>query len=153
VLRGNLEKLINRLSPRKKVIISPELMTQLCQSFVWPTKGTVTIHFGSPIEQSSWSWSGIIISAPENQEIRAVSAGKVVYADWFTGYGLLLIIDHGSGYMSLYGHNNAFRKKLGAEVKAGEVVATVGKSGCEEPELYFAIRYNGQPINPERWCR
>ena len=153
--KGGLEKLITRLSRvslRKTASISPKLMGQLCRSFVWPTKGSITIHFGSPIEQSSWSWSGIIIAAPEKQGIHAISSGRVVYADWFTGYGLLLIIDHGSGYMSLYGHNSNFRKKLNDQVEAGEIVAFVGKSGCEEPGLYFAIRYNGRPVNPEKWC-
>ncbi|CAL7960464.1 murein hydrolase activator [Gammaproteobacteria bacterium] len=154
--KRGLEKLIERLSrlgPSKTVIISPELMVQLCRHFVWPTKGEVIIHFGSPIEQSYWSWSGIIIAAPENQGIHAISSGRVVYADWFTGYGLLLIIDHGSGYMSLYGHNKGFRKKLGDHVETGEMVAVVGKSGSEEFGLYFAIRYNGRPVNPEHWCR
>ena len=151
--KRNLEKLITSLSSRKIVNISPELMTQLCHDFVWPTKGTIAIHFGSPIAQSSWSWSGIIIAAPEGQEVRAVSSGKVVYADWFNGYGLLLIVDHGNGYMSLYGYNNDFRKKLYDEVAAGEVVAIVGKSDYEKSGLYFAIRYNSEPVNPERWCQ
>jgi len=154
--KRGLEKLIarlNRLGPSKTVSISPQLMAQLCRHFVWPTKGEVTIHFGSPIEQSSWSWSGIIIAAHENQGIHAISSGRVVYADWFTGYGLLLIIDHGSGYMSLYGHNSSFRKKLNDHVETGEIVAAVGKSGSEESGLYFAIRYNGRPVNPEHWCR
>lgn len=153
--KRGLEKLIaqlSRLSPRKTVTISPRLMAQLCRHFVWPTKGAIKIHFGSPIEQSSWSWSGIVIVAPENQGVRAISPGRVVYADWFTGYGLLLIIDHGSGYMSLYGHNKGFRKKLNDQVEAGEVVALVGKSGSEDSGLYFAIRYNGKPVDPERWC-
>lgn len=144
---------LSQTDTHKTVAISPKFMEQLCKHFVWPTKGAITIHFGSPIEQSSWSWSGIIIAAPENQGIQAVSSGRVVYADWFTGYGLLLIIDHGSGYMSLYGHNSSFRKKLSDYVEAGEIVATVGRSGSEEPGLYFAIRYNGRPVNPERWCR
>lgn len=157
--KSNLEKLIirlNRLSiagERKTVVISPKLMLRLCRNFVWPTKGVITTHFGSPIEQSSWSWSGIIITAPKNQAIRAISSGTVVYAAWFAGYGLLLIIDHGSGYMSLYGHNNSLRKKINDQVKAGEVVAAVGKSGREDPGLYFSIRYNGKPVNPEGWCR
>ena len=153
--KRNLERLIDRLSrtsPRQKIAISPKVMAQLCQKFVWPTKGTIAVHFGSPIEQSSWSWSGIIVLAPEKQGVRAISSGKVVYADWFAGYGLLLIIDHGSGYMSLYGHNHGFCKKLNDRVEAGEVVATVGKSGNDQSGLYFAIRYNGKPVNPEQWC-
>jgi septal ring factor EnvC (AmiA/AmiB activator) len=151
--KKNLEKLVIRLSPHKALAISSELMTRLCSNFVWPTKGVITTHFGSPVEQSSWSWSGVIISAPENQGVRAISSGKIVYADWFTGYGLLLIIDHGSGYMSLYGHNNDFRKGLNDKVEAGEIVSTVGRSGREDPGLYFAIRYNSKPVNPEKWCK
>ena len=152
--KRNLEKLVSSLSTRKTVgSISAELMTQLCRDFVWPTAGMVIVHFGSPIEQSSWSWSGIIIAAPENQEVRAVAAGEVVYADWFNGYGLLLIVDHGSGYMSLYGYNNDLRKKIYDKVGVGEVIATVGKSDYEKSGLYFAIRYNSKPINPERWCQ
>jgi murein hydrolase activator len=151
--KKNLEKLINRLTPQKGVAISSELMARLCSNFVWPTKGAINTHFGSSIENSSWTWSGIVISAPENQAVRAISSGKVVYADWFTGYGLLLIIDHGSGYMSLYGHNNDFHKALNDTVKAGEVVSTVGSSGREDTGLYFAVRYNGKPVNPETWCK
>ena len=151
--KRNLEKLVSSLSTRKTVGISSELMTQLCRDFAWPTAGTVVVHFGSPIEQSSWSWSGIIIAAPENQEVRAVAAGEVVYADWFNGYGLLLIIDHGSGYMSLYGYNSDLRKKLHDVVSGGEVIATVGTSDYEKSGLYFAIRYNGKSVNPERWCQ
>lgn len=152
IAKRNLERLVNTLTPRKYAM-SSELKARFCRNFVWPTKGEITTHFGSPIEQSSWKWGGVIISAAIDQEIRAISRGKVVYADWLTGYGLLLIIDHGSGYMSLYGHNSSFRKKVNAVVEAGDVVATVGKSGSEEPELYFAIRYNGKPMDPERWCR
>jgi murein hydrolase activator len=151
--KKNLEKLIEHLVPIKEEVITTRLMAQLCQNFIWPTKGDVIIHFGSPIEQSSWSWSGIIIAAPQNQTVRAVSSGKVVYAGWFTGYGLLLIIDHGSGYMSLYGHNDRFSKKVDDKVEAGEIIAFVGKSDGEEPGLYFAIRYNGKPVNPEKWCK
>ncbi|EKE01483.1 MAG: non-proteolytic protein, peptidase family M23 [uncultured bacterium] len=156
--KSNLEKLISRLAAvpvqhKAAVKISYRLMAQLCRVFVWPTKGTITTHFGSSIEQSSWTWSGVIISAPENQAVRAISSGRVVYANWFTGYGLLLIIDHGSGYMSLYGYNNSFRKKVNDRVEAGEIVSVVGKNGYEESGLYFAIRYNGKPVNPEQWCR
>ena len=153
VAKRNLERLVDTLVPRMAGAMSSESKTKVCRNFVWPTKGRIITHFGSPIEQSSWKWNGVVISATENQDIYAISPGKVVYADWLAGYGLLLIIDHGSGYMSLYGHNSSFRKRLNASVEAGEVVAAVGKSGCEEPELYFAIRYNGKPIDPEKWCR
>lgn len=154
--KKNLEELIARLSVsgmHKAIALSPSLITKLCQDFVWPTTGKVAVHFGSPIEQSSWSWNGIIIAAPEDQIIKAISSGTVVYADWLSGYGLLLIIDHGNGYMSLYGYNNNFRKKLHDRVIAGEIIATVGKSSREESGLYFSVRYNGKPVNPEKWCK
>ncbi len=150
--KQNLERLVGVLT-QHKFTMSSGLKAKFCQDFVWPTAGTITTHFGSPIEQSSWKWSGVIIRAAMKQEVRAASAGKVVYADWLTGYGLLLIIDHGSGYMSLYGYNSSFRKKLNDLVAAGEVVATVGKSDSENYALYFAIRYNGKPIDPAGWCR
>lgn len=153
IAKRNLERLVDSLTPHKFAAMSPGIRTRLCKNFVWPTKGMIVTHFGSSIGESSWKWGGIIIKAPLNQEVRAISSGNVVYADWLTGYGQLLIIDHENGYMSLYGHNNSFRKRLNARVGAGEVIATVGKSGSEEPELYFAIRYNGKPIDPERWCR
>jgi murein hydrolase activator len=158
--KKNLEKLIAKLSQtsfspahKKTAAISSALMTRLCKNFVWPTKGPITIHFGSPIEQSSWSWNGIIIAAPANQEIRAISSGQVAYSGWFNGYGMLLIIDHGSGYMSLYGNIGSSHKKNSDIVKAGEVIATTGKIDNENPGFYFSIRYNGRPVNPEAWCK
>ncbi|MBU0743837.1 MAG: peptidoglycan DD-metalloendopeptidase family protein [Gammaproteobacteria bacterium] len=153
IAKKNLEKLVNALNPHKFAAMSSGVRTRLCQNFVWPTKGVIVTRFGSSIEQSSWKWSGIFIRAPENQEVRAISSGSIVYADFLAGYGLLLIIDHGNGYMSLYGHNNRFLKQINAKVVAGDVISTVGKNGGEEAELYFAIRYNGKPIDPQKWCR
>lgn len=151
--KKNLEQLIDRLTLSKGMAMSHSQKNRFCQNFVWPTKGEVVIRFGSAIEDSSWRWNGLIISAPEGQDVRAISSGRVIYANWLSGYGLLLIIDHGNGYMSLYGHNNKIHKKINAKVAAGEVVACVGKTGCEESRLYFAIRHNGKPIDPEKWCQ
>ena len=151
--KRNLERLVNSLTPYAPVVMSPRLKAQFCRNFIWPTKGVIAIHFGSSIEQSSWRWNGVVIDARRGQEVYAVSGGRVVYADLLTGYGLLLIIDHGSGYMSLYGYNRNFHKKLNAVVGAGEVIASVGDNGDGRPQLYFAIRYNGKPVNPEGWCR
>lgn len=153
--KKELERLIerlNRISMQSKSGQIPS-HTKICKNFVWPTKGIIKVHFGSAIEQSSWSWSGVVVKAPAGQAIRAIYAGKIVYADWFNGYGLLLIIDHGNGYMSLYGHNKGFSKKLHDRVDAGEIVAAVGSSDSQEAGLYFAIRCNGKPVNPENWCR
>jgi len=120
----------------------------------WPTQGRVQDNFGKKRETGRKLTNGVLIQADEGQEVRAVSQGRVAYADWLRGYGMLLILDHGDGYMSLYGHNQAIYKELGEWVQAGEVIATVGKSGGEnQSSLYFEIRHNGKPDNPLRWCR
>ncbi|OGT07846.1 MAG: hypothetical protein A2X78_03295 [Gammaproteobacteria bacterium GWE2_37_16] len=97
---------------------------------------------------------GVIVAAGEGQEVHAIAAGRVVFAEWLRGYGLMLIIDHGRGYMSLYGRNHSLYKKTNDTVAAGEVIATVGNSGgYEKSGLYFAMRYNGKPIDPTVWCK
>ncbi|MCL5260226.1 MAG: peptidoglycan DD-metalloendopeptidase family protein [Gammaproteobacteria bacterium] len=152
--KENLEKLIIRLSAIQKAYVPKRPPAQLCNKYIWPTKGNIDVHFGSSIQNSSWKWNGILISAPEDQEVHAIADGKIIFSEWLSGYGLLLIIDHGRGYMSLYGRNHTLYKKVGEEVNSGEAIATVGKSGgFDNPELYFAIRYNGKPVNPETWCK
>ncbi|MDR1012584.1 MAG: peptidoglycan DD-metalloendopeptidase family protein [Coxiellaceae bacterium] len=147
--KRNLEELISRIIPRTKVAAPVSSHVWSHKSFIWPTPGVIITHFGNSIEQSSWRWNGIIIRAPEGQEVRAISSGRIIYAGWLSGYGALLIIDHGNGYMSLYGYNKSCFKKLNDKVYSGEVISTVGKSDSDEPGLYFAIRYHGKPINPE----
>ncbi len=120
--------------------------------FLWPVDGPIKAAFGSP-RTRELRWKGVLIDAPEGAPVKAISAGRVVFADWLRGYGLLVIIDHGSGYMSLYGHNQSIRKEAGSQVKAGEVISTVGNSGGNvHSGLYFEIRRNGQPVDPARWC-
>jgi len=120
----------------------------------WPTKGPLLVHYGSPRKLGKLLWQGVMIGAHAGQDVRAVSYGRVAFADWLRGYGLLIIIDHGDGYMSLYGHNQSLYRETGDWVEPGEVIATVGDSGGEErPGLYFEIRKNGKPSNPVRWCR
>ena len=93
-------------------------------------------------------------TAPEGTEVHAVYHGQVVFADWLRGFGLLLIIDHGNGYMTLYGHNQSLFKEVGEWVETGEPVASVGKSGGRnEAGVYFEVRYQGHPENPSAWCR
>ncbi|OBS09399.1 murein hydrolase activator EnvC family protein [Acidihalobacter prosperus] len=121
----------------------------------WPVAGSIAARYGEPRDGSDGAlrWQGTFISAKPGTPIRAVDAGRVVFADWLRGYGLLLIIDHGKGYMTLYGHDQAIYRPVGAWVRAGEVVASVGDSGgVRSSGLYFAIRRNGRPLNPERWC-
>ncbi|MBW3527668.1 peptidoglycan DD-metalloendopeptidase family protein [Shewanella sp. NKUCC05_KAH] len=119
----------------------------------WPTKGRVSASFGSQ-RSGQVVWKGTMLSAPEGQNIRAVSGGKVIYADWLRGFGLVMVIDHGKGYMSLYGHAQTLLKSPGEMVKSGEVIALVGRSGGQsEPGLYFEIRHKGQAVDPAKYCR
>ncbi|SUI90357.1 murein hydrolase activator EnvC family protein [Shewanella morhuae] len=119
----------------------------------WPTKGRVSASFGS-LRSGQVVWKGTMLSAPEGQNIRAVSGGKVIYADWLRGFGLVMVIDHGKGYMSLYGHAQTLLRKPGDMVKTGEEIALVGRSGGQsEPGLYFEIRHKGKAVDPARYCR
>ncbi|WP_412503747.1 murein hydrolase activator EnvC family protein [Shewanella indica] len=119
----------------------------------WPTKGRIKNSFGSQ-RSGSVRWKGVMLSAPEGQSVSAVAAGKVIYADWLRGFGMVLVVDHGKGYMSLYGHAQALLKDAGDSVKAGEAVALVGRSGGQtEPGLYFEIRHKGQAVDPANYCR
>lgn len=127
---------------------------QLKGKLHWPTKGKQVARYGTPRELSGLNWQGVMIQAGEGAEVRAVSHGRVAFADWLRGYGLLLIIDHGNGYMSLYGRNQTLYKETGDWVETGEVIAAVGNTGGHERNgLYFEIRKDGKPTNPSRWCR
>ncbi|MDQ7090824.1 MAG: peptidoglycan DD-metalloendopeptidase family protein [Methylococcales bacterium] len=118
----------------------------------WPLKGKVVKKFGS--RRDDGRWDGFLISAKEGASIHAITDGQVIYADWLRGYGLLVIIDHGSGYMSLYAFNQSLNKKVGDKVKTGMVIASVGKSGGRsQAGLYFGVRFQGKSINPARWCQ
>jgi len=118
----------------------------------WPVRGRLVQKFGSP--RTEGTWDGVLINASEGMEIKAVTRGKVVYAEWLRGYGLLLIIDHGQGYMTLYAFNQSLYKRTGDSVEAGDVIASVGQSGGRsQAGLYFGIRKKGVPIDPLEWCR
>ncbi|MBT8765741.1 murein hydrolase activator EnvC family protein [Metapseudomonas boanensis] len=121
----------------------------------WPVDGRLVARFGSARGgDSRTKWDGVMIGAPAGSQVRAVHGGRVVFADWLRGAGLLVILDHGNGYLSLYGHNQRLLKNAGDVVKAGESIATVGASGGQEtPALYFAIRQQGRPTDPAQWCR
>ncbi len=127
---------------------------QLKGKLRWPVTGKVRSVFGQSRDHSNVRWNGIVINAPEGREVRAISYGRVAYADWLRGYGLLIIIDHGDGYMSLYAHNQSLTKETGDWVEAGEQIANVGTSGGQTASgLYFEVRHNGAPINPSNWCK
>lgn len=119
----------------------------------WPVSGALLAGFGGTMPDGRSS-EGLLIGAPAGATVKAVADGTVVYSEWMTGYGLLLIVDHGNGYMSLYANNDALLKDAGATVKKGDAVATVGSSGGHgRPALYFELRRGGQPVNPNTWLR
>ncbi len=117
-----------------------------------PLRGELVGRFGSPRSDSGLSWRGIFIQAPAGRDVRAVAAGRVVFADWLRGFGNLLILDHGDGFMSLYGNNEAVLGRLGDPVRSGDTVATTGSSGGNTATgLYFELRYQGKPFDPLGW--
>ncbi|ELI8279875.1 murein hydrolase activator EnvC [Yersinia enterocolitica] len=118
---------------------------------VWPVRGNVTHRFGEAL-QGELRWKGMVISAPEGSEVKAIADGRVLLADWLQGYGLVVVVEHGKGDMSLYGYNQSALVNVGAQVKAGQPIALVGTSGGQgEPSLYFEIRRQGQAVNPQPW--
>ena len=121
----------------------------------WPVDGRLLARFGeSRGDDARTKWDGVMISAGAGTQVHAVYGGRVVFADWLRGAGQLVILDHGNGYLSLYGHNQTLLKSAGDIVKAGEVISTVGNSGGQAtPALYFAIRQQGRPSDPAQWCR
>lgn len=119
----------------------------------WPLAGRIVVGFGSS-DDSGRAISGVVLAAANGAEVRAVSHGRVAYADWLKGYGLILILDHGDGYMSLYGYNESLLKDVGDWVDAGEAVATAGSSGGRpQPGLYFELRARGRPLDPRGWLK
>lgn len=120
----------------------------------WPIEGTPSNHFDRPRNEGKMRWQGVTIPAEEGTIVKAIHHGRVVYADWLRGSGLLLIIDHGDGYMSLYAHNESLLREVGEWVTVGTPISTVGNTGGEDQAaLYFEIRQNGKPTNPSNWCK
>jgi septal ring factor EnvC (AmiA/AmiB activator) len=119
-----------------------------------PVKGELMNRFGSPREEGGPNWKGVFIRAAAGAEVRAVAAGRVVFADWLRGFGNLIILDHGQGYMSLYSNNESLYKQAGDAVRTGDAVASVGNSGGQtEPGVYFELRHKSRPINPMDWVK
>ena len=118
----------------------------------WPVAGTLLQDFGQPRVGGRLKWNGVVLAAPRGKEVRSVYHGRVAFSDWLAGLGLLVIVDHGDGYMTLYGYNETTLKNAGDWVAPGDVIATVGDSGGQaQPALYFEIRKGKQPVNPRRW--
>ncbi len=117
-----------------------------------PLRGEISSKFGSHREEGGATWKGLFIRSESGRPVHAVADGRVVYADWLRGFGNLLIVDHGSGYMSLYGNNESVLKRVGDVIQSGEAVAAVGDSGgAGESGLYFELRHQGKPFDPMRW--
>jgi septal ring factor EnvC (AmiA/AmiB activator) len=118
----------------------------------WPVQGRLAGDYGQPRGAGPVKWNGVLLEAPAGTPVRAIHRGRVAFADWLQGLGLLVIVDHGGGFMSLYGHNEALLKESGDWVEPGEPIAQVGDTGGQaRPGLYFEIRSNGEPVNPNAW--
>lgn len=117
-----------------------------------PVKGQLLNRYGDAREEASGPWKGLFIKSPTGETVRAVADGQVVYADWLRGFGNLLILDHGRGYMSLYAYNDGLLRKVGDKVRAGEAIASVGATGsAADSGLYFELRRAGKPFDPMSW--
>lgn len=154
--RKMLEALLAKLSealadiPAEVGDIKP--FQQLKGRLIHPADGRMNNHFGKDRKGGNLKWQGVTISAKTGARVSAIHHGRIAFSDWLRGFGLLVIIDHGDGYMSLYGHNESLYKDVGEWVETGEIVATVGESGGQNSAgLYFEIRKNGKPLNPQSW--
>ncbi|NNE59616.1 MAG: peptidoglycan DD-metalloendopeptidase family protein [Woeseia sp.] len=118
----------------------------------WPVAGSLLHEFGQPRGSGSMKWNGVVLAAPRGREVRTIYHGRVVFADWLAGMGLLVIVDHGEGYMTLYGYNESILANAGDWVAPGDAIATVGDSGGQQSaSLYFEIRKGTNPVNPSSW--
>jgi septal ring factor EnvC (AmiA/AmiB activator) len=156
--QGGLEKLVRELRRALERIDkfptdSKDAFARLRGKLAWPVAGRLVASFGQT-RAGGVKWDGVLLAGTQGTPVRAVYHGRVVYADWLSGLGLLTIIDHGDGYLSLYGHNERLYKEVGERVTAGDTIATLGDSGGRpRPELYFEIRKAGKPVDPRPWFR
>jgi septal ring factor EnvC (AmiA/AmiB activator) len=148
-----LEKLVEEL--RRAIEEFPQLAEQPFQrlkgKLPWPVKGALLARFGQVRAGGPLKWQGLIIAAARGTQVRAPYYGRVVYADWLPGLGLLVVLDHGGGYMSLYGHNEQLYRKVGDRVSPGDAIGVVGDSAVGQPGLYLEIRQGKQALNPQDW--
>ena len=150
---AELKNLLAQASSRVRQFEAMEGLEELKGQLDWPVDGRLSNRFGN-IRQGQLRWKGILIRGQEGQPVKAVQHGQILFSDWIKGFGLVLVMDHGDGYMSLYGHNQALLKQAGDMVARNEVIALVGRSGGQsQPGLYFEIRHKGRAVNPARWCR
>jgi len=156
--QGGLEKLVRELRRALERIDkfptdSKDAFAKLRGKLAWPVAGKLIASYGQT-RAGGMKWDGVLLAGAQGTPVRAVYHGRVVYADWLSGLGLLTIIDHGDGYLSLYGHNERLYKEVGERVTAGDTIATLGDSGGRpRPELYFEIRKAGKPVDPRPWFK
>jgi murein hydrolase activator len=154
--RKQLEDLLQAIEEAVVDLETPDnyaTFTSAKSQMPWPVAGKPSNQFGRSRNAGKMRWQGLTIPAEEGTTVRAIHHGRVVYADWLRGSGLLLIIDHGDGYMSLYAHNESLLREVGEWVTVGTPISTVGNTGGEDhAALYFEIRHNGKPTDPAKWC-
>ena len=153
--RKRLEKLLDEVQQAIANIPSPNEsrpFASLRDKLPWPVQGEVLSGYGDRYADGKLRRNGLLIRTSEEAEIKAIHYGRVVFANWLRGFGLITIIDHGDGYMTLYGHSSSLFTSPGDWVAAGEAIALAGRTGgTESPALYFEVRHNGKPDNPRRW--
>ncbi len=153
--KAGLEKLLRELrrATERYPIDGNDAFARLRGKLSWPVTGRITARFGES-RAGGVKWDGVMVATERGSNVRAVSSGRMIYADWLPGLGLLAIVDHGEGYLSLYGHNDRLYKSVGERVGAGEPIAAAGDSGGRtRPELYFEIRKAGRPLDPRPWFK
>ncbi len=150
---NNLNQALQKLTALIQAEISLTGLSKLKNKLSWPVKGRITNRFGTR-KQGYLKWKGVMMSAPLGRQVHTIHNGTVLFSDWLKGYGLLTVVDHGNGYMSLYAHNQTLLKSVGDRVETGEPIALVGQSGGQSQSgLYFEIRHRGKAVNPKHWCK
>jgi len=153
--QSGLETLLKELrrAIAKFPIDSNDAFSRLRGQLAWPVTGHVAASFGQT-RAGAVKWDGLLIDTERGTPVRAIYQGRVIFADWLPGLGLLMIVDHGDGYLSLYGHNERLYKAVGERVAAGDTIAAAGDSGgSARPQLYFEIRRSGHPVDPRPWFK
>ena len=153
--QAGLEKLLRELrtAMERFPLEGNDAFARLRGKLAWPVSGRLVARFGDA-RAGGVHWDGVLVATERGAPVKAVCQGRVIYADWLPGLGLLTIVDHGDGYLSLYGHNERLYKAAGEPVAAGEALAAAGDSGgSSRPELYFEIRKGGKPVDPRPWFR
>jgi septal ring factor EnvC (AmiA/AmiB activator) len=153
--QSGLEKLVRELraAMERFPVEGNDAFTRLRGKLAWPVNGRLVARFGDT-RAGGVRWDGVLVATERGAPVKAVCQGRVIYADWLPGLGLLAIVDHGDGYLSLYGHNERLYKTVGEQVAAGDTIAAAGDSGgSPRPELYFEIRRGGKPVDPRPWFK